>query len=594
MALTGGPAVALRLLATMPFLDRLDLVLLAGWSRGTVYAAVAHLQDRGLVAAVPHAAPDIAATRRFHLTAAGLHRLAADAGRPVEALLHTHPVSAQWQRLLLQRLDALAAIYRVAATIAEVARPLRWQWHRAGPADAALTLPDGRTIAIVRQGRTVARTPFAKRLRRLRAGPLPSVVLVLAPDPVRLRAAGGLVAGAPTCTLLALERDTVAAGVTDPVWHVAGGGAGTVDLHTALAHTGPGGSPPAETPPKRATLPAALDATTQGDGAVADTPDHLLPVLLTPAEKRTLDLLGDWPWVTPPHVGTLLGVGPARCAQLLRRLQRRSLVAAVSVAGRRRQVLTDRGLALLARRDRTAVGAARQRWSATPLNPKAPVSWRNVTGTASRQLLRHLAHTTAVQWFAAVLAAQARSRGWDLIQFDPPRRAARYFRHYDRLHSVRPDAFGVLQEAGTTWPFFLEWERRAIRPTTMAARLAPYCRYYAAPRPTDDHGAPPAVLIVFDDDLAATRFRRVAREALARDRITVPLWVSHRRALAQVGPLGPAWRSPLSSVPAAAFIGPLARAAPGRTATKPGSAAREWWAGDEDLVRLLTEGAAER
>ena len=34
MALTGGPAVALRLLATMPFLDRLDLVPLAGWSRG--------------------------------------------------------------------------------------------------------------------------------------------------------------------------------------------------------------------------------------------------------------------------------------------------------------------------------------------------------------------------------------------------------------------------------------------------------------------------------------------------------------------------------------------------------------------------------
>ena len=225
---------------------------------------------------------------------------------------------------------------------------------------------------------------------------------------------------------------------------------------------------------------------------MADTPDHLLPVLLTPAEKRTLDLLGDWPWVTPPHVGTLLGVGPARCAQLLRRLQRRSLVAAVSVAGRRRQVLTDRGLALLARRDRTAVGAARQRWSATPLNPKAPVSWRNVTGTASRQLLRHLAHTTAVQWFAAVLAAQARSRGWDLIQFDPPRRAARYFRHYDRLHSVRPDAFGVLQEAGATWPFFLEWERRAIRPTTMAARLAPVlpllCRAAADGRPRRSAG----------------------------------------------------------------------------------------------------------
>lgn len=593
MALVGCPAVVLRLLATMPFLDRLDLVALAGWSRGAVYAAVAHLQDRGIITAVPHAAPDIAATRRYCLTATGLHRLAADAGRPMEALLHTHPVSAQWQRLLLQRLDAVAASYRVAATIAHLAHPLRWQWYRAGAVDAALTLPDGRTIAIVRQGRTAARTSFAKRLRRLRAGPLPGAVLVLAPDPVRLRAAGGLLAGAPTCALLALEREAVAAGATDAVWQLAGGG-GTVDLHTALAHTGPGVSPPAEAPPKRATLPAALDAPTRGAGAVADTPDHLLPVVLTAVEKRTLDLLGDWPWVTPPHVGALLGMGPSRRAQLLHRVQRLGLATAASVAGRRRLVLTDRGLALLARRDRTALGAARQRWSATPFNPTAPVSWRNVTGTASRQLLRHLTHTTAVQWFAAVLAAQARSRGWDLIQFDPPRRAARYFRQHDRLHSVRPDAFGVLQEAGTTWPFFLEWERRAIRPTTMAARLAPYRRYYAAPRPTDDHGAPPAVLIVFDDDLAATRFRRVARETLARNRITVPLWVSHHRALAQVGPLGPAWRSPLSSAPAAAFAGALAREAEDRTATKPGGAAREWWAGDEHLVRLLAEGAAER
>ena len=581
MALTGCPAVVLRLLASMPFLDRLDLVALAGWSRGAVYAAVAQLQDEGLVAAVPHAAPLIAATRRFHLTAAGLHRLAAAAGLTVDGLLHTHPVSAQWQRLLLQRLDAVGAIYRVAATIADLAHPLRCRWYRAGPVDAALTLPAGRTIALIRQGRTVERTPFAKRLRRLRDGPLPSAVLVLAPDPVRLHASGRLLAGAPTCALLALERDAVTAGATDRVWHLAGG-AGTVDLRTALAHAAPGSALPHEERPKRATRPAPLAVGGWRSSAVAETPDHLLPALLTPAEQRTLDLLWDWPWLTPPHLGALLGVGPARCAQLLRRVQRLGLAAAVSVAGQRRWVLTDRGLALLARRDRTAVGPARQRWSAAPRDPARPLSWRNVTGSASRQLLRHLAHTAAVQWFAAVLAAQAHSRGWDLIQLDPPRRAARYFRLHDRLHSVRPDAFGCLQGDQTTWPFFLEWERRAIRPTTMAARLAPYRRYYAAPRPTDDHGAPPAVLIVFEDDLAATRFLRVAREALAGDRVSVPLWVSHRRALAQVGPLGPAWRTPLGGEPTAAFAGALA------------CEAREGCDGDEDLAALLAEGGAAR
>ena len=593
MALTGCPAVVVRLLATLPFVDRLDLVALSGWSRGAVYAAVAHLQAQGLAAAVPHAAPHIAATRRFHLTAAGLHRLAGDAGLSVDALLHTHPVSAQWQRLLLQRLDAVAAIYRVAATIALLARPLRFQWYRASPVDAAITLPDGRTIAIVRQGRMVDRTPFAKRLRRFREGPLPSTVLVLVPDAVRLRAARRLLAGAPTSALLALERDAVSAGATDPVWHLAAGAA-AVDLRTALAHTGPGGSPPAEALPKRAALPAALDAGGCGTGAAAGSPDHLLPVLLRPAEKRTLDLLFDWPWLTPHHLGALLGVRPSRLAALLQRLRRLDLAAAASVAGRRRLVLTDRGLALLARRDRTAVGPARRRWSAVPRDPNAPVSWRNVTGSASRQLLRHAEHTAAVHWFTAVLAEQSRSRGWELAQLDPPRRAARYFWHHDRLHSVRPDAFGLLQAAGTTWPFFLEWERRAVRPTTMAARLAPYRRYYASPRPTDDHGRPPAVLIVFDDELATTPFLRTAREALARDRVSIPVWVTHRRALAQVGPLGPAWRPPLGGAPAAAFPGVLSREAAGRATRGTGGAARERVDGDEHLVTLLAEGGEER
>ena len=122
--------------------------------------------------------------------------------------------------------------------------------------------------------------------------------------------------------------------------------------------------------------------------------------------------------------------------------------------------------------------------------------WRNVSGRRSRQLLRYLDHTTAVHAFAADLVTQSRLLGWEPAQLDPPVRAARHFRHRGGLRSVHPDAFGVLRRGSTTWPFFLEWERRAVRPSTMAARLAPYLRYYSSPQPTDEHGAPPAVLIV--------------------------------------------------------------------------------------------------
>ena len=190
------------------------------------------------------------------------------------------------------------------------------------------------------------------------------------------------------------------------------------------------------------------------------------------------------------------------------------------------------------------MGVARKRWSAAPLEPKASFAWRNVSGRRSRQLLRNIEHTAAVHAFIAALARQSRYLGWAVAQIDPPHRASRHFRHGGGLRSVHPDAFGVLRKGSISWPFFLEWERRAVRPATMAARLAPYLRYYSSHQPTDDHGAQPAVLVVFDDDIAPVHFLRVAREAMARAKVQIPLWVSHKAAIDERGPLGHVWRTP--------------------------------------------------
>ena len=127
----------------------------------------------------------------------------------------------------------------------------------------------------------------------------------------------------------------------------------------------------------------------------------------------------------------------------------------------RRVAVTDQGLALLSHRDRTSLGVAKGRWSVAPLDPDEPLDWRNVSGTGSRQLLRTIEHTDSVHGFLAALATQARERSLEILQLDPPRRASRYFQHDGRLHSVQPDAL---------------------------------------------------LLVVFDDELAATHFLRVARE----------------------------------------------------------------------------------
>ena len=156
-------------------------------------------------------------------------------------------------------------------------------------------------------------------------------------------------------------------------------------------------------------------------------------------------------------------------------------------------------------------------------------------------MLRNIEHTAAVHGFIAALAAQSRALGWELVQLDPPHRASRYFRRDGRLRSVLPDAFAVLRRGTTASPCFVEWERRAVRPSTMAAKLAPYLRYYASPQPTDEHGARPAVLVVFGDELAAHHFLRVARQEIERTGVDLPLLVSHAGMIAEEGPLGPAW-----------------------------------------------------
>ena len=522
----------LRLLAAMPFLDRLEMVAVSGWSRGAVYASVEPLEQAGLAVSIAHASDLIPPTRRYSLSVSGLRQLAREDGVTVDELLRLHPVSEQWRRLLLARLDALAVVYRLAAAVSDLAYPIRFRWYRAMPMDAAIALHDGRTVAVVRQGHTSDRTAFAKRLWRLREGPRFGAFLLLVPDEVRLRHTARLMAGAPAITFLAQERDVVFAGSGSRIWRTPSGSP-PLALDEVLSHVTPGGTWPEERPLKRASLPPSLP-----DPGGRDTPDWLLPSALGPASKRTLDLVGDWPWITPHDLGGLLGVSGRRVSQLVLPLADTGLVTR---AGSGRLALGDRALALLARRDRAAVGLARRRWSAEPSNPNGPLTWRNVSGRRVRQLLRTLEHTTAVHGFVAALATQARERGWEVAQLDPPHRASRYFRHGDRLHSVHPDAFGVLRRGDEAWPFFLEWERRAVRPVTMAARLAPYLRYYASARPTDDHGARPAVLVVFDNEVVASHFLRVARGEMDRAGVEVPLWVSQELVLRSEGPLGRAW-----------------------------------------------------
>ena len=522
----------LRALASMPFLNRLEIVAVTGWSRGAVYEAVEKLESGGLCASVLHATELLPQARRFHLTAARLRRLAEEESKALDELVRSRPVSAQWRRSLMERLDAVASVYSVASNVSDVAFPVRFRWYRALPLDAAMTLPDGRTVGVVRQGLTADRSGFANSLWRLRDWPMPGTVLVLMADEVRLRHARRALSATDVPALLALERDAVLAGAGDPIWSPPRVGA-SITLRYALGRAAPGGGLPLEPEPGRADSPADLP----DRAAASDMTDQMLPVMLRPAEKRALDLISDWPWIALKELAGLMDVTPLRASNIVIPLEGFGLAARPRDAGGR-LVLADRGLAFLARRDRTSVAVARRRWSIALEDAEGPLEWRNVSGRRTRQLLRNTEHTAAVHGFLAALTGQARLLGWEVVQLYPPRRASRHFRHDDRMRAVNPDAFGVLRKGETTWLFFLEWERRAVRPSTMSDRLAPYLRYYSSHRPTDDHGARPAVLVVFDDEITQTHFLRVAREESHESRVNLPLWVSHREGVDALGSPG--------------------------------------------------------
>ena len=368
MTFTDCQADLLRRLAETPFADRLDLAALSGWSRGAVYAGMEQLTGRGMVSAIPHATPLLPPTRRYFLTIQGLAEVAESERVSQDVLLRRRPMSARWQRVLLERLDGMGVIYRLAAAIANVEFPVSVRLFRAATADAGIVLPGGRTVAVVRQGTTADRTGFAKRLWRLREGPRPGGLLVLAPDPVRLRQARRMLAGASFPVFTALERDAALSGPDSRVWFPPSIPA-ALDLRSTLARLEPGGLPEEE-PESQPQLPPAIDL----DVPPANAPGWLLPALLSPAEKGALDLLSDWPWASRQDLVGIMGVSARRASQLLAGLGEFGLVGHAGGPRTQRLAVSDRGLALLARRDRASLGAARRRWSMAPVDVEKPLT----------------------------------------------------------------------------------------------------------------------------------------------------------------------------------------------------------------------------
>ncbi len=511
------------------------------------------LAERGLVDSLSHRMGVLGPhpQRRYFPTEKGI-----TAGGRVEhgteRFLRAYPVSKQWFRLLAERLDAVAVLYRVAAMVADSNPhndPMRVDHYRKGPYDMLLTLSGDRSLGLIRQGPAFPTSRLRYRLRsieRMDSSDRPFVTLVLThADQATRRAIRSL--GDPSehgRTFVATEGELLAGDHRGVVWQQCG--------------TGLGDEPPVRVSPDASLTdilvwaerlldspysflrdsPKPNPGTLYPSGVQASMPEpsqqlaSALSVQLTRAGKDALDLLAAWPLCTREQLaGLMRGVTLRRVNQMLRSLSQRGLVQADGPL----HVLTDEGLTYLARRDRAAVGLTLDRWSAEPSYSNPGV----YTGTALRALASQLQHHASVTGFGAALSAEvARSPNHDLFDLLPTSRSSIGYRYDWTTYVILPDASFTLEYRGRWRPYLLEFERRATTPKRILDRLESYRRYFLSGWAERDHGGfLPRVLFVFETPGNEDAF--LASAARVR---SVPFLTSNVETLAKCGVLGHSWR----------------------------------------------------
>ena len=146
-------------LSRTPLADSTELALILGEPHATVHRALSYLLAEGIVGRVNHSTPHLPSSQRYHLTAKGIGEAAwaLDFDTPSD-FVRAYPMSREWLTLLIRRMDAVAAVYRLAASMSPGIDGVRSrvEFHRRGRFDATITLHDGRSFGVVRQAALTA------------------------------------------------------------------------------------------------------------------------------------------------------------------------------------------------------------------------------------------------------------------------------------------------------------------------------------------------------------------------------------------------------------------------------------------------------
>ena len=303
----------------MPFVDSAELARILGEAHATVHRALTGLLAESIVGSVSHGTAHLPSSRRYFLTANGIRQAAGGLGFATPSdFVRAYPASREWLTLLIRRMDAVAAVYRLAASMSPGIDGLRShvEFYRRGRFDATIRLHDGRTFGVVRQGLALRRRSLYDRLRAIAEYDYtrrPDTVLILVPSVWEVRLTGKF------CERLNLRDSYIAVEAIDALerrdlrlWrNFSWVGSSYSTLKDVMsARASPGGGPRTQSPErKRASLPR---------------PERMVEAApafgVSPSEKRTLDLITDHPMIPREHLANWLGVSEGRVSQMMRNL----------------------------------------------------------------------------------------------------------------------------------------------------------------------------------------------------------------------------------------------------------------------------------
>ncbi len=523
-------------LSRMSFADSAELARILGEPHATVHRALADLLADGIAGRVSYGTAHLPSSHRYYLTAKGIGEAATILGFATSSdFVRAYPVSREWLALIIRRMDAVAAVYRLASSMSPGIDGLRShvELHRRGRFDATITLHDGRSFGVVRQGLALRRRSLYDRLRAIAEYDYkrrPDTILILTPSTweQRLTTRFCMDMAMRDC-YVTVESRRALEGWPRRVWQrtsfLFGGSYCT--LETVRAHGSPRGRLRTESPSrKRASIPR---------------PERMVQAApafgISPSEKRTLDLIADHPMIPREHLARWLGVSEGRVSQMMHSLvDTWGLVERRGKRGDVRYTLSAEGIRYVTHRDRAQLPTTLGMWS-TALTTDRQGRRRHV-GHRIDTWARQTKHADGITWFLSELEAETREASSSELQWTVP--TARSDRAYNWGDSaIAPDAVGHLVAGGLHVPFYFEYELRARHPRGVIARLSPYTSYYWSPEHEDDQPPFPTTLFVVDtEDVEHTYVRTAARMS----RMSLPILVSCIPALSNTGILGPSWR----------------------------------------------------